>query len=412
MISPDEIVKGLPPVRDDEPPSLRRDIVDEIADHLQCKLRRELLGSGGDEILARRRVLEKFGDPRHVARKLWFQAMWSRIMTQRLLVGMSLCSMIATVSIVVVLGWIVQQQQYLQQEQQRINVALIEQLGKLVPISNPAPNAGNVDWNRLQVKVNKGAADGPAAEGFLLNVSQVPRIGEPSSGGYELTALIDKSGIADCGLVKPGKFVIHVTSPWNELTRIFCFVQPGKDQFEQIITPIEPPGSSSVTVQIAEPPDLGSNSTRLLFIQISPTSERDVASQTWEFNERAPKLGILMIPQTGIWVTKSVSDNTVDLVRNAKWEKYDPLKKFDFPIARYSVMFWLTYRIQQPTREGDQPNSEVRIDDSRLMPLVETQLELSAEQISPVQWKIDIPDEIVEAFRKAPDWLQGGGGFF
>ena len=43
----ESLTSGLPPSRDDEPPGLRQDIIDELADHLACSLQRELL-RGGD----------------------------------------------------------------------------------------------------------------------------------------------------------------------------------------------------------------------------------------------------------------------------------------------------------------------------------------------------------------------------
>ena len=73
---------GLPPYRDDEPPRLRQDIIDELADHLACGLQRELL-RGGDPSAARARVLVRFGDPVAVARRLWLDEMRGRIMAQR-----------------------------------------------------------------------------------------------------------------------------------------------------------------------------------------------------------------------------------------------------------------------------------------------------------------------------------------
>ena len=66
--------------------SLRDDIVDELADHLACAYRRELL-RGADAATARQRVLERFGDPAAVARRLWLDAMKGKIMTQRILVA-------------------------------------------------------------------------------------------------------------------------------------------------------------------------------------------------------------------------------------------------------------------------------------------------------------------------------------
>ena len=61
------------------------DILDELADHLACAYRRELL-RGADAVTAGQRVLERFGDPAALACRLWFDAMKGRIMSQRILV--------------------------------------------------------------------------------------------------------------------------------------------------------------------------------------------------------------------------------------------------------------------------------------------------------------------------------------
>ena len=81
----DGLSADLPAPRDDEPDGLRDDIVDELADHLACAYRRELM-RGVDPATARRRVLERFGDPAAVARRLWLDAMRGKIMSQRILV--------------------------------------------------------------------------------------------------------------------------------------------------------------------------------------------------------------------------------------------------------------------------------------------------------------------------------------
>src|SRR5262245_29869859 len=93
-----DLTADLPAPREDEPSTLRRDIADELADHLACAVRREQLRDGGVrwvELGARphpgplpegewacpggmkesgveERVLARFGDPRAVARKLWW----------------------------------------------------------------------------------------------------------------------------------------------------------------------------------------------------------------------------------------------------------------------------------------------------------------------------------------------------
>lgn len=95
-MSPEDLLADLPPVRDDEPSSLRRDIADELADHLECAVRREQVKSNGADDVERR-VLERFGNPRQIARRLWWLAMWSRIMSQRVLLGVSLAGNVAAV---------------------------------------------------------------------------------------------------------------------------------------------------------------------------------------------------------------------------------------------------------------------------------------------------------------------------
>ncbi len=63
----DSLSALLPSPRRDEPAGLRQDILDELADHLTCSFHRELL-RGSDSADARRRALERFGDPAAVAR--------------------------------------------------------------------------------------------------------------------------------------------------------------------------------------------------------------------------------------------------------------------------------------------------------------------------------------------------------
>jgi hypothetical protein len=76
----------LPPHRSDEPAGLRRDILDELADHLTCSYHRELL-RGLNSTVARARALDQFGDPAGVARRLWLDAIKGKIMAQRLVIA-------------------------------------------------------------------------------------------------------------------------------------------------------------------------------------------------------------------------------------------------------------------------------------------------------------------------------------
>ncbi len=79
MDRPEAFADSFPQPRNDEPASLRQDIADELADHLQNALRRQLLTTP-DETSARLQVVDRFGDPQRLARQLWFEAMQEKIM--------------------------------------------------------------------------------------------------------------------------------------------------------------------------------------------------------------------------------------------------------------------------------------------------------------------------------------------
>src|SRR5271163_3159145 len=95
----ESLIALLPPPRDDEPASLRQDIIDELGDHLACAYNRELL-RGADSSVARQRVLERFGDPAAMARRLWLDAMKDKIMAQRMLIATCIVVMAACITAV------------------------------------------------------------------------------------------------------------------------------------------------------------------------------------------------------------------------------------------------------------------------------------------------------------------------
>ncbi len=98
MTVPIDLQSQLPPPSDDEPPELRSDIVDELADHLQCLVIKEQLKAGGDRLTQAevwQRVIKRFGDPAKVARTLWFQAIGRKLMLQKLALGLNLCVTLA-----------------------------------------------------------------------------------------------------------------------------------------------------------------------------------------------------------------------------------------------------------------------------------------------------------------------------
>ena len=79
-------------------PGLRQDILDELADHLACSYNRELL-RGAKPVEARRRVIERFGDPAAVACRLWLDAMKGKIMARRMMIATCLVVTMASLSV-------------------------------------------------------------------------------------------------------------------------------------------------------------------------------------------------------------------------------------------------------------------------------------------------------------------------
>lgn len=140
-----DFLADLPAPRDDEPPQLRGDIADELADHLHCAYRREVL-KDGDEESARQRVLDRFGDPKKLARRLWWQAMWSRIMGQRLLAGLQWMVSLAAVTLAGAVFWqqmtILQEMRIARQEDAAERLALADTLNQLrAQAANSSPVA-------------------------------------------------------------------------------------------------------------------------------------------------------------------------------------------------------------------------------------------------------------------------------
>lgn len=139
-MSPEDLLADLPPMRDDEPSSLRQDIVDELADHLECAVRREQVKSNGADDVERR-VLERFGNPRQIARRLWWLAMWSRIMSQRVLLGFSLAGNVLAILLSVAVFWQFERERMsIAHERQALMLHIMEMTTRINEIQNrPAP---------------------------------------------------------------------------------------------------------------------------------------------------------------------------------------------------------------------------------------------------------------------------------
>src|SRR5687768_7007589 len=98
---PEDLAGSLPAPHDEQSSSLRQDIVDEIGDHLQAALDRQLRATpNADE--ARAGVLQRFGDPQQVARQLWFDALKEKLMSQRIMLALTAAMAVICLAAIVI----------------------------------------------------------------------------------------------------------------------------------------------------------------------------------------------------------------------------------------------------------------------------------------------------------------------
>ena len=301
MPLPDDIAANLPPPRDDEPASLRRDICDELADHLACALDRERQRQAArpDESasLPGERVLQRFGNPAQVAMRLWWDAMWEKVMTQRILVA---CTGMLTVACCVAVGaafqMVRQQQRAMDQvvaamaaeaqakEEQRrqlertladnreANEKLIAQaeagaklaqqglaeariaqqdlVSRLKELETKA--AAPADWNPADFELVSGADDGPPAVGIEVQMT----IQADGAGVPPLSGKSDAKGVVRFERVRYGVYRMTCTAPWGERSVKSLGLQPGEALREKIICPPQAPEPYNGIVQLDLPGDL------------------------------------------------------------------------------------------------------------------------------------------------------------
>ncbi len=195
----DGLSAELPAPRDDEPGGLRDDILDELADHLACAYRRELL-RGADTATARQCVLERFGDPAALARRLWFDAMKGKIMAQRILVACCILLTVISLSLAVVM-W--NQAVHAQRLAAMANARMADQmrhaqllqqqmLAQLQAMSKETTSPRSPDWIPVSFKLAQETPDGPAAVGVQASLgrgnqgSAIQRI--PTTRGRSISA--------------------------------------------------------------------------------------------------------------------------------------------------------------------------------------------------------------------------------
>jgi hypothetical protein len=264
----------LPPPRDDEPASLRQDIIDELSDHLVCAYHRELL-RGLDSNLARQRVLERFGDPASVARRLWLDAMRGKIMTQRVLIATCLVVTLVSLSLA---GTIWHQSSVAQRnaasaaaaamhamavQNEKAQAIQQEMLQQMRAMSESIRSTRSLDWNPVTFTVTQESPAGPPLAGVSIALEERAsgsRGVEMGGGATKPTwRVTDSAGSASFGVVHPGDYAFRVFKDWDHkyLTAFGeLSIEPGSQVNKRIVCPKSPLEQVPVRVRAAWPADL------------------------------------------------------------------------------------------------------------------------------------------------------------
>ena len=262
MAWPEISIDDFPHRRDDEPSSLRQDILDELSDHFVCALNRELLKNPNEQI-AKQRVITQFGDPVKIARQLWLDAMKEKIMSQRIIIGVSAVMAVCCIAVVGI-AWM------LFQESQSMNKTLLAQV--IAMADRPAPVATTkMDpqfLKEMEVLIQKQVVQTDSSSEemnpILFQLVEEKEGGKPATGFkgkltkyegkkliYTVDAVSDKTGLLDFGKLPWGNYDVKLVAPWREeLGPLHITTIPGRKYEKTILCPAAVPGKVPVEFQV------------------------------------------------------------------------------------------------------------------------------------------------------------------
>ena len=187
-----------------EPEDLRRDILDELADHLALAAEHEMTRAGRPEDKAWEQALARFGNPDALARRLWWDAMRERIMRDWIQTGIAVVSAVVVVMTAVFLAYSMRQMQTMQATQTEL-LKTVKELG-----AGNTPEPGGL---ALEVEVRRGAPEGPPAAGVRVVLSGKLLGSEVAEAVLET----DAEGRARFYPVPQGKYFLEVDDPQSTM---------------------------------------------------------------------------------------------------------------------------------------------------------------------------------------------------
>ena len=373
----------LPAPRDDEPAHLRQDIHDELADHLQSAMERELR-QNTNEGTARERVLERFGDPRRVARKLWQDAMWEKLMSQRILIGMAGLMLVACCGMVWITWTIASQGR-------EMNAALLARLERLEQPHVVAP-AVNPEWNPASVQL-VSESGGPLPAGFKVGFL---------SKDFQFEQPVDAGGRVNLGLQRPGTCIVGVDSPWGERMRDENMpIRAGEPYAPRIVCPTAPE-------QIESPLELhwpeGLDSPDIWLACWAWPKARTIAGREWSSSEEKQ----FFIDHSGrVMFNDAQFESRFDKLNDGGFiHSYDPYgsehkQVFVGPFKTIpNLALSALYETQVTIVPVRMRDIETKQPTCRQVANPQRQVQLQLDRTAPAHWTLTVPAEVKQEIDK------------
>jgi len=269
----EDITGALPPPEGEYQRDLRRDIIDELVDHLECATRRELRHTD-DLDAARRAVLRRFGNPRRIACRLWFDALKESIMSQR--VSLITNVVLAVVCIALAVFVFVT----IRQGERRMAMFLAEMRMLREQQQHQAGEVAAPVLAEAVVTVRRGSVDGPPVADCEVELEGSPF--DPGSlKRLQATTLPD--GTATFGPIPPGDYLLHLITTELDYTETIV-LYAGRNEVGPIVKPALSADSIDVSFEVTMPEPLEERVRYLGLIFEKTPQNADAAASGWHWS--------------------------------------------------------------------------------------------------------------------------------
>jgi len=279
---PDAGADPFPSPRRQEPAGLRRDILDELADHLAFAAEDETEKHGLDGQQAWARAVARFGNPDALARRLWWDAMKERIMRDWIQTGIVAVCALSVVVMAVFLVKNIRQMQTMQ-------ITQAELLKAVQGISErQQPESANLS---LDVEVRRGTLDGPPAQGVRVTLSG----SLTPNNKVNVSLETDASGRVKFQPVPQGSYEISLEDPQSRMAlKLSHSLFAGKGSNVRVVAP----AFSPVETRFAIEPSLPFRDERVL-VFATFNAEAKAGEFTWN------RHGTLLAGRAGVYAMTS-----------------------------------------------------------------------------------------------------------